>query len=206
LANYIFQRIAKLGAAGIDKSARQLLGNARTWFRGIRDAVMSVRSVNRNKYMEDSNSANLVTVIDKDSIGSMYSFFYDPKNKKTLPYYDMFPLVFVIGPKPGGFLGINLHYLPPTLRAKLMDELHTIANNTKYDNTTKLVVSYELLSKAARFRYFKPCVKHYLFDHVQSKFLKIEPSFWDTAMMLPTEKFAKADIDHVWNDSRSSVV
>jgi hypothetical protein len=167
---------------------------------------MAVRSVNRNKIMQDPDGNNLVTSIDEESIGSMYSFFYSPKHKKTLPFYDMFPLVFVIGPKPGGFLGINLHYLPPVLRAKLMDQLYTIINNKKFDSSTKLVVSYELLSKAARFKYFAPCVKHYLLEHVQSKFLTIEPKFWDVALMLPTEKFAKADIDTVWNKSRSQVV
>jgi hypothetical protein len=167
---------------------------------------MTVKSVNRNKMMQDPDADNLETKIDEESIGSMYSFFYDPKHKKTLPYYDMFPLVFVVGPKPGGFLGINLHYLPPVLRAKLMDQLYTITNNKKYNDTTKLVVSYELLSKAVRFRYFAPCVKHYLTQHVQSKFLKIQPQFWDTALMLPTEKFAKADVDTVWNNSRSQVI
>jgi hypothetical protein len=118
----------------------------------------------------------------------------------------MFPLVFVIGPKPGGFLGMNLHYLPPVLRAKLMDQLYGITNNRKFNDSTKLVVSYELLSNASRFRYFEPCVKHYLLDHVQSKFLKIQPEFWDVALMLPTEKFVKADVDTVWNKSRSQVV
>lgn len=156
--------------------------------------------------MQDPDADNLQTEIDIESIGSMFSFFYDPKLKKVLPYYDMFPLVFVIGPKPGGFLGINLHYLPPVLRAKLMDQLYATANNKRYDSTTKLRISYELLSKASRFRYFAPCVKHYLFDHVQSKYLKIEPKFWDVALMLPTEKFRKADADVVWNQSRSRVV
>jgi hypothetical protein len=202
LASYVFQTIAKFGRAeGIDQNVRQK--DARTWFR---NQAMTVKSVNRNKMMQDPDADNLETEIDEESIGSMYSFFYDPKHKKTLPYYDMFPLVFVVGPKPGGFLGINLHYLPPVLRAKLMDQLYTITNNKKYNDTTKLVVSYELLSKAARFRYFAPCVKHYLTQHVQSKFLKIQPQFWDTALMLPTEKFAKADVDTVWNNSRSQVI
>lgn len=202
MASYIFQKIAKVGKAeGIDQSVRQR--DARTWFR---NQAKAVSSVNRNKFMQDPDSGNIEDKIDGESIGSMYSFFYDPKHKKTLPYYDMFPLVFVIGPKPGGFLGINLHYLPPVLRAKLMDQLYTITNNSKFNDTTKLVVSYELLSKASRFRYFEPCVKHYLLDHVQSKFLKIEPKFWDVALMLPTEKFVKADTDAVWNQSRSQVV
>ena len=202
MASYIFQKIAKLGRAeGIDQSVRQR--DARTWFR---NQAKAISSVNRNKLMRDPDAGNIENKIDGESIGSMYSFFYDPKNKKTLPYYDMFPLVFVIGPKPGGFLGINLHYLPPVLRAKLMDQLYTITNNKKFNDTTKLVVSYDLLSRASRFRYFEPCVKHYLFEHVQSKFLRIEPRFWDAALMLPTEKFAKADADEVWNQSRSQVI
>lgn len=201
MANYIFQKIAKLGKVdGIDQSTRYR--DARTWFR---ETARSIVSVNRNKYMETAKDDDLATSIDKDSIGNMYSFFYDPKNKKTLPFYDMFPLIFVIGPKPGGFLGINLHYLPPVLRAKLMNELYNITNNKKFDKTTKLNVSYELLNKAARFRYFAPCVKHYLLSHVRSKFLKIDPRFWDAAVMLPTEKFVKADNDTVWNNSRSTV-
>ena len=202
MSSYIFQKIAKVGKAeGVDQSVRQR--DARTWFR---NQAKSVSRVNRNKFMQDPDADNIETKIDAESIGSMYSFFYDPKHKKTLPYYDMFPLVFVIGPKPGGFLGINLHYLPPVLRAKLMDQLYTITNNKKYNNSTKLVVSYELLSRASRFRYFEPCVKHYLFEHVQSRFLRIEPQFWDVALMLPTEKFVKADTDVVWGHSRSQVV
>lgn len=202
MTSYIFQKIAKTGRAeGIDQATRQR--DARTWFR---TQAMNVARVNRERMMQDPDADNLHTDIDIESIGSMYSFFYDPKWKKELPYYDMFPLVFVIGPKPGGFLGINLHYLPPVLRAKLMDQLYTTVNNRKYDTTTKLRINYELLSRASRFRYFKPCVKHYLFEHVQSKYLRIEPKFWDAALMLPTEKFRKADIDTVWNQSRSQVV
>jgi hypothetical protein len=202
VTSYIFQRIAKLGKAeGIDQTIRQR--DARTWFR---TRALAITSVNRQKLMQDPDADNLANIIDENSIGSMYSFFYNPKHKKTLPYYDLFPLIFVIGLKPDGFLGINLHYLPPVLRAKLMDQLYAITNNKKFDSTTKLKVSYELLNKAARFRYFAPCVKHYLFDHVQSKFLNIEPSFWDVALMLPTEKFVKTDKDTVWNKSRSQVV
>lgn len=201
MASYIFQRIAKLGRAeGIDASVRQR--DARTWFRATASAV---KRVDRQKMINDPR--NQVDSIDVQSIGRMYAFFYDPKHKKTLPYYDMFPLVIVIGPKEGGgFLGMNLHYLPPVLRARLMDNLYSTLNNKKYDDSTRLKIDYHMLSTAAKFRYFKPCVKHYLPEHVMSKFLEIEPAFWDVALMLPTEKFRKADIDEVWNDSRSRVV
>jgi len=46
--------------------------------------------------------------------GRLNMFFYDPKFKKTLPYYDTFPLVLPLERYDDGFLGINLHYLPMT--------------------------------------------------------------------------------------------
>jgi len=203
MTSYIFQKIAKAGQkSGIDSSIRQR--DARTWFR---ETAASVKRVDRVKLLNDPDSDNRMSTLDKESIGSMFCFFYDPKLKKSLPFYDTFPLIFMIGPKGNnGFLGINLHYLPPVLRAKLMNALYETINNKKFDDTTKLRLSYELLSKASRFRYFEPCLKHYLFEHVRSKFLKIEPKFWDAALMLPMESFAKADSEHVWNISRSKVL
>ena len=192
---YIFQQLASRGRAeGIDSSN---VKGAREWFR---QAAQDVRSVNRNRMMNDKR--NVKQTIDNKSIGKMFTFFYDPKHKDTLPYYDLFPLIFVVGFKENGFLGINLHYLPPVLRAKLMDALYQTINNTRYDDSTKLKISYSILNNASKYRYFKPCLKHYLWDHVQSSYLNIEPNNWDSALMLPTEQFRKATSDTVWRESR----
>jgi hypothetical protein len=135
----------------------------------------------------------------------MYFFNYDPKYKDILPYYDTFPLVFPIEiPYPGsepGFLGINLHYLSPFLRAKLMDALYQTLNNKKYDKTTKLQIDYQILKGAGQFKYFKPCVKHYLFSHVRSPFQYIPPNNWDYVMILPMARFQKASQERVWMES-----
>ena len=48
--------------------------------------------------------------------GRLNMFFYDPKLKATLPYYDRFPLVLPLKRFENGFLGINFHYLPIPLR------------------------------------------------------------------------------------------
>lgn len=135
----------------------------------------------------------------------MYHFKYEPKTAKTLPYYDRFPLIFMVGPAQGGFYGMNLHYLPPQLRAKLMDGLYDLTNNTRYDDTTKLKLSYDLLNSASKFRYFKPTFKHYLNQHVRSKFIEIDSTEWDTALFLPTERFEKAKKTKVWADSRKMI-
>ena len=162
--------------------------------------IKNLKNVRPNQLM--SNTPELTTTIMP---GNMYMFFYDPKHKVTLPYYDIFPLIFPIGFQEGGFLGINLHYLPTYLRARLMDALYSTANNDKYDNTTKLKISYDILNGAAKFGPFSACLKKYLWDHVQSQFLYVEPPNWDTALMLPTERFQKATKSQVFGDSIKKV-
>ena len=138
-------------------------------------------------------------------IGRMYHFFYDPKHKKTLPYYDRFPLIFPFKRVRGGFLGINLHYLPLRLRAKLMDELYGLTRDNRYDEDTRLKISYNVLNGAAKYKYFKPCVKHYLTPHVKSRFLEVYAAECDIALFLPTERFVGAGKGAVHADSRKMI-
>jgi hypothetical protein len=200
MAAYIFQSIAAKGkSAGIIPNKTT---NSRIWYRE-QAAQLSSRNVNRNRFMNDKK--NVVPKLQINDIGKMYMFFYEPKGKLTLPYYDTFPLIFPIAFQEGGFLGINLHYLPIYLRARLMDALYSTANNDKYDDTTKLKISYDMLNSASKFSAFSPCVKRYLWDHVVGSFLYVEPSNWDTALTLPTERFQKATKSQVFNDSATKV-
>ena len=134
--------------------------------------------------------------------GFLYMFAYDPKLKDTLPYYDQFPLVFPFRKVPGGFYGLNLHYLPYPLRVQLLDRLMTFANNDKMDETTKIKYSWNMIDGLSRYKLAQPCVKHYLNDHVRSPFRRIEANDWATAMMLPVERFQGATKEQVWTDSR----
>lgn len=134
--------------------------------------------------------------------GFLYMFVYDPKLKQTLPYYDMFPMVFPFRKVPGGFYGLNLHYLPYPLRVTLLDRLMTFANNEKMDETTKIKYSWQMIDGMSRYKLAQPCVKHYLNDHVRSPFRRVEANDWATAMMLPVERFQGATKEQVWTDSR----
>lgn len=168
---------------------------ARDWYRKQAKNVVAVdeRQLMRKRRYKQTTQVE---------IGNMYMFYYDPKHKNTLPYYDKFPLIFPIDSAPGGFYGLALHYLYPTLRAKLMDHLYDLVTDTKYDKQTKLRISYQILKNASKLYLYKPCIKHYLNNHVRSKFLYVEPKEWDIALMLPTERFEKASNRKVWNDSR----
>ena len=134
--------------------------------------------------------------------GNMYLFMYDPKHKETLPYYDTTPLVLPFSLVPGGFLGINLHYLPYLVRFKLLGELSKLATDKTITEKTKIDLSWRVLNSSVRYLPGTACVKHYLKDHIRTRFLKINFSDWITASMLPVETFKGARKDQVWKDTR----
>lgn len=172
---------------------------ARKWYREIASKKTRINE----RQLINSDSERITEVIRP---GSMYMYLYDPKHKDTLPYYDRAPLIFPFKVESGRFWGINLHYLPLELRGKLMDALYETRINNRYDESTRLRISYQTLNGAAKFKYFEPCVKQYLVNHMQSKFMYIYPSEWDIALWLPTERFAKASKSQVWAESKKKVM
>jgi hypothetical protein len=133
--------------------------------------------------------SNLFKKYSSPEIGGMYLYLYDPKYKDTLPFYDAFPLVIPIEFYGNGFLGINLHYLPPGARSQLLAGLINIAGNDK-KKTVKFNLSYELLSKyASQFPGAKNCVKRYLFSQVRSSFHYVQPEDWQKVVTMPLQKF-----------------
>lgn len=138
-------------------------------------------------------------------IGSMQMFTYDPKHKDTLPYYDNFPLVIVVGPAKDGFYGLNLHYLPPMLRMKFFAALTDIQTSGRGDDQ-KLRMTYDMLKKVEKLRFFKPCFKHYLAKHVKSNFAEVPMPEWEIAAFLPLADFKKASTQKVFADSRKQVL
>ena len=168
---------------------------SRAWFR---NKAARLGKINRGKLMQEEE----IFLKNRTIVGSMCMFFYDPKGKKELPYYDRFPLSIIVGPASGGFYGLNLHYLPPVLRAKFLDGLISITNNKSYDESTKFNLSYSMLQRAAKFKYFKPCFKHYLTSHVRSRFAFVQAPEWEIAAFLPTADWAKSSSSRVYSDSR----
>jgi len=132
----------------------------------------------------------------------LYLFRYDPKHKDTLPYYDTMPLVLPFAWAPGGFLGINLHYLPYGMRFKLMSALLELVTDVT-DSKSRARVSWQILNNASRYPGVSACVKHYLGTQIRSKFLNIPNDQWVAASMMPLEQFKGSSKEHVFAQSRS---
>jgi hypothetical protein len=129
-------------------------------------------------------------------------FIYDPKWKKKLPYYDTFPLVLPLEKYTDGFLGINMHYLPIPLRVKLLDRLVDYSNNTRFDESTKLIVDY---NKLRNIKLIKPTIHRYLAGHTKSQFRRIDADEFTVATLLPVQRFKKASAGAVWAESKGMI-
>jgi hypothetical protein len=155
-------------------------------------------NVSRSKLMKEDP----IELRSRPAVGKMYMYFYDPKHKETLPYYDRFPLIVMVGPAPRGFMGLNLHYLPLATRAKFLDALLDTINNERYDESTRFRLSYEMLKRASKLKAFRPCLKRYLSSHVRSRLAMVPAPEWEIATFLPTADFEKASSSQVYKDSR----
>lgn len=134
-------------------------------------------------------------------LGMMYCFYYDPKTKVDLPYWDRFPMVLVLEKYNDGFLGLNLHYLPVKWRVAFLTKLMRFAQLTADDDIKRMRISYDILDASKRYAEFRPCLKRYLHGHIRSKMLMIQPNEWDVATMLPIQQFRGAKPQQVWRDS-----
>ena len=184
--------------AGITPRTKQSI----EWFRRKASQLGKVSIPDIMDEPELSKSSRAVT--DTGPIGNMYMFQYDPKYRISLPYYDAFPLVIITGARKGGFIGMNLHYLPPILRAKFLDALMDNVTSKKSPDA-KFKLTTRLLASASDLEYYKPCIKHYLNEHVRSNFAEVKAPEWEIATFLPTALFEKADQRKVYNDSRRMI-
>lgn len=175
----------------LDNSAESL-----AWFKQKYNSL-SPRDVMPKEFIKDLERYRRVALV-----GRLYTFLYNPKYKEQLPYYDRFPIVFPIRRVAGGFYGLNIHYLAPRYRALLMDSLYNTISDTKFDENTRLKINYDILNAASKYRWFRPCVKHYLTSHLASQLLYIDPKEWNLALFVPSEQFRGANKREVWQDSK----
>ena len=163
-------------------------------FQWYRNRIRELGTPSQSELLRDGKLTGRV------NFGRLNMYVYDPKYKDKLPYYDVFPLVLPIGGIPGGFLGINFHYLPYALRARLLDRLEKFTKGSKDD--ARILASYSGLKNVGL---VKPTLKRYLNTKVRSRFRRIDSEDFLTALMLPVQRFRKSNVNKVWSDSRKMI-
>jgi hypothetical protein len=146
-----------------------------SWYRQEFNKMISKIKREPSRMTIDQRMDSVQNIVNQDQnelrrrpfVGHMYFFEYQAIS--DIPYYDTFPLVFVL--KYGGeyFYGANLHYLSYKERSVVVKKLES----------GNLEIPRNIIHK-------------YLIRECKSLFLDLASYEWETAAMLPLEGF-------VWN-------
>ena len=122
--------------------------------------------------------------------GKMYTFGYDAKLKKILPYWDKFPLIIVLDVYKGGFMGLNFHYLFPIERMKFLTKIMKFASQggevEDMTDRARFEMTWDVVRKI---RHADKMIHKYLYGHVRTSLLEAPPKEWENAIFLPYQRF-----------------
>ena len=146
------------------------------WYRNTvkTEAFQYLKAPQRMVQEEQAERQGTLTEQDENElrsypvVGHLYFFEYKAKFKNKLPYFDSFPLVYVVKASRGEFWGANLHYLSPKRRVwcikRLMEGRIDIPRN---------------------------CFHKYLNSYIDGYLLDLASDEWATAILLPVENFVR---------------
>ncbi len=206
MAENIFNQIQRLrSAAGIPARGRA----AQDWFRRTIREIYGDRPIAGREQLvqvEDATTRSAIGIMGRPlNIGRMFMFAYQPMLREQLPFYDRFPMIFVIEFRKDGFLGLNMHYLPIRLRLMLFNRLTVLMNNASLNDNTRLRLSYQVIKNATKFHSALPLIREYKAKYVRSRVLEVHPRDWEIALFLPSEKFKKRGKQTIWADTRKEI-
>lgn len=167
------------------------------WY--TKNVTQPAKGMSVQKFLSDNIKSQATSIYP----GQLISYFYSPKGKDDLPWYDTCPLVLPFQTSPTHFTGLNLHYLDYRGRMVLLDKLMTFSNDDRLTPKARMKISWNLLKSASNFPGAQHCVKQYIFSHVKSKFIIIPPETWRFVIHLPLQRFQKASESQVWKNTRS---
>ena len=155
-------------------------------------------------------------------------FFKYITNEPTNRFYNMYPLVFSLGKVPefkgasamsdggaGGdslFRGLDFHYLPPTMRVSLLNELRGLSPDLYKSPVAFSKYFLNFMWKVRKYRPARVCYRHYKMKNIRGgKVIKIDTGDWDQILQQPkVEKFVTPSMgiyspERVWKESLKEI-
>ena len=140
--------------------------------------------------------------------GKCYMFAYKtPVGRATLPYYHLFPMVFMLEQKNKTMLGLNPFYLDPEKREKLINIITDNMYGDEEDPDSRASVTYKILNKyRSSYRYAFPCIKQYRHELMGKIVLEMKPSLWKDFYLGSIARkhetlFKGSSVRKIWSDS-----
>ena len=148
---------------------------SREWYRTQVFAAKTIQYENdptkliRQEQQDDADNTlsrdkNTMRVFPK--LFSLMLYSYKAKYREELPFYDKYPLAFVLDVNPKSFFAVNLHYYTPSQRIGIVQSL--------------------VKNKIPR---FEKGAHKYLLSEVKTPYLDLAEQEWETICILPLEEF-----------------
>jgi hypothetical protein len=161
-----------------------------------------VEDMARNTPLDRRAVRNSFPFAKRKIVGQMFMFFYYPKTAQQLPYYDRFPLIFLLEHTKNHFMGLNLHYLPLDLRQQLYYRLLPRATTSEFTEYTRLKIDYNFLKSRNSLRAFKACIRRYRYDQMIGRMAHVPANEWELTVHLPLALWRKSSEEAIHQDSR----
>lgn len=193
MVSKVLSTVAKLLPKEIESGTEDSL----QWFRtNVRDLKIKPQVIMRG--LEAVSNTGLKQ-------GGVYMFHYDAKWKDTLPYWDKYPIVVPLELYSDGFLGINIHYISPSMRVPLLQKMFEFTkDNEELEGDARMLIDYDTTQLESELRNAGPCIKRYLTSHIGARITRVPKEQWETLMMMPTAKF-NVNANTVYADSRRKI-
>jgi hypothetical protein len=147
-------------------------------------------------------------------IGKIYTWFYDPLTKDEMDFFSWCPLTFIIGYKvtQGGHLlpyGINLSFIPPSMRIKVLDTIIRLWNTQVINpNIEKIKAGetpildiplyYDVAKKVLQNSGFEFAIRSYRLERFQSKPMIVSYEDWYKICTFPIRYIEKMQIRAIY--------
>lgn len=113
-------------------------------------------------------------------------FKYNALRGNKNGYWDKFPLVIIVRPFNDHFYGFNLHYLDHDTRTKIISVIKRFKRNGNAKDTFKFI--YPFLDALVKLGTYNFAYKNYSYSALESKFVIIQPKYYDLVTQLPIAK------------------
>ena len=151
----------------------------------------SIKGINKNKKGSSNDYSEILGDKERNVktklLGQVLLFGYKPASK--VKFFDRYPLVIVTKITGSGFSGINLHYIPPIDRLKMILLMSYLLYDRKEEDVQKMRVKVlSLMNKKIFTKYQSTVLNNYSVQNIVGKPKITKPEEWANFAFLPVFK------------------
>lgn len=179
-------------------------------FRATLQAIEAMPAAKRNNksikwFRETVEGIPRAKVATRPQVGRMYTYVYDAKYKKKLPYWDRFPLIIMLDVSATHQLGLNLHYIPPKARQVFIEKILHLLSQKNFGPKAYFKINWQAVKRVPG---ADKMIKMYIRSRIQGHMIEINPMYWANAVYLPTQQFLDKEgkrysARKVWMDGKT---